>query len=151
MIYVIVLSLSPIGGLSIIENDRRVVSAEVWNKLRMYFPKVPEFPQNHESCQQCMVINESISTTLMGKRCSRLLPIEHFWAEFLTIDRVFQRLEREGKENEALNRMMANEQKSSLLNLFQEKNRPTLQKWPQVMPFYKIKDSFQFFSLMLER
>ncbi|XP_016304025.1 ubiquitin carboxyl-terminal hydrolase 48-like isoform X1 [Sinocyclocheilus anshuiensis] len=83
------------GGLSIIENDRRVVSAEVWNKLRMYFPKAPEFPQNHESCQQCM------------------------------------RLEREGKENEALNRMMANEQKSSLLNLFQEKNRPTLQKWPQ--------------------
>ncbi len=61
------------------------------------------------------------------------------------IDRVFQRLEREGKENEALNRMMANEQKSSLLNLFQEKNRPTLQKWPQVMPFYKIKDSFQIF------
>lgn len=41
------------------------------------------------------------------------------------------RLEREGKENEALNRMMASEQKSSLLNLFQEKNRPTLSKWPQ--------------------
>ncbi|XP_064160532.1 ubiquitin carboxyl-terminal hydrolase 48 isoform X5 [Anguilla rostrata] len=41
------------------------------------------------------------------------------------------RLDREGKETEALNKMMANEQKTSLLNLFQEKNRPTLQKWPQ--------------------
>uniref|UniRef100_A0A8C1VV87 Ubiquitin carboxyl-terminal hydrolase 48 n=1 Tax=Cyprinus carpio TaxID=7962 RepID=A0A8C1VV87_CYPCA len=102
------------GGLSIIENDRRVVSAEVWNKLRMYFPKAPEFPQNHESCQQCM------------------------------------RLEREGKENEALNRMMANEQKSSLLNLFQEKNRPTLQKWPQdtdvlyIVPHYFVDEWRKF-------
>lgn len=102
------------GGLSIIENDRRVVSAEVWNKLRMYFLKVPEFPQNHESCQQCM------------------------------------RLEREGKENEALNRMMANEQKSSLLNLFQEKNRPTLQKWPQdtdvlyIVPYYFVDEWRKF-------
>ncbi|XP_064160530.1 ubiquitin carboxyl-terminal hydrolase 48 isoform X3 [Anguilla rostrata] len=43
------------------------------------------------------------------------------------------RLDREGKETEALNKMMANEQKTSLLNLFQEKNRPTLQKWPQVL------------------
>uniref|UniRef100_A0A8C2GX29 Ubiquitin carboxyl-terminal hydrolase 48 n=1 Tax=Cyprinus carpio TaxID=7962 RepID=A0A8C2GX29_CYPCA len=102
------------GGLSIIENDRRVVSAEVWNKLRMYFPKAPEFPQNHESCQQCM------------------------------------RLEREGEENEALNRMMANEQKSSLLNLFQEKNRPTLQKWPQdtdvlyIVPHYFVDEWRKF-------
>uniref|UniRef100_A0A673HNW0 Ubiquitin carboxyl-terminal hydrolase 48 n=1 Tax=Sinocyclocheilus rhinocerous TaxID=307959 RepID=A0A673HNW0_9TELE len=102
------------GGLSIIENDRRVVSAEVWHKLRMYFPKAPEFPQNHESCQQCM------------------------------------RLEREGKENEALNRMMANEQKSSLLNLFQEKNRPTLQKWPQdtdvlyIVPHYFVDEWRKF-------
>lgn len=42
-------------------------------------------------------------------------------------------LEREGKENEALNRMMAIEQKTNLLNLFQDRNRPTLHKWPQVL------------------
>uniref|UniRef100_A0A8C1ER77 Ubiquitin carboxyl-terminal hydrolase 48 n=1 Tax=Cyprinus carpio carpio TaxID=630221 RepID=A0A8C1ER77_CYPCA len=102
------------GGLNILENDRRVVSAEVWNKLRMYFPRAPEFTQNNEACQQCM------------------------------------RLEREGKENEALNRMMANEQKSSLLNLFQEKNRPTLQKWPQetdvlyIVPHYFVDEWRKF-------
>uniref|UniRef100_A0A671SSH2 Ubiquitin carboxyl-terminal hydrolase 48 n=1 Tax=Sinocyclocheilus anshuiensis TaxID=1608454 RepID=A0A671SSH2_9TELE len=102
------------GGLNILENDRRLVSAEVWNKLRMYFPRAPEFTQNKEACQQCM------------------------------------RLEREGKENEALNRMMANEQKSSLLNLFQEKNRPTLQKWPQetdvlyIVPHYFVDEWRKF-------
>uniref|UniRef100_A0A4W5MRS3 Ubiquitin carboxyl-terminal hydrolase 48 n=1 Tax=Hucho hucho TaxID=62062 RepID=A0A4W5MRS3_9TELE len=81
------------GGLSILESERRLVTEEVWSKLRVYFPKAPQFTQLQEPCQQC--------------------------------------LEREGKENEALNRMMASEQKSSLLNLFQEKNRPTLTKWPQ--------------------
>ncbi|XP_055040439.1 ubiquitin carboxyl-terminal hydrolase 48 isoform X1 [Misgurnus anguillicaudatus] len=102
------------GGLSILESDRRVVSAEVWNKLRMYFPNAPEFTQEHEPCQHCT------------------------------------RLEREGKENEALNRMMANEQKSSLLNLFQEKNRPTLQKWPQetdvlyIVPLYFVDEWKKF-------
>ncbi|KTG32657.1 hypothetical protein cypCar_00018321 [Cyprinus carpio] len=107
------------GGLNILENDRRVVSAEVWNKLRMYFPRAPEFTQNNEACQQCM------------------------------------RLEREGKENEALNRMMANEQKSSLLNLFQEKNRPTLQKWPQetdvlyIVPHYFVDEWRKFISIAL--
>ncbi|XP_076846101.1 ubiquitin carboxyl-terminal hydrolase 48 isoform X2 [Brachyhypopomus gauderio] len=83
------------GGLSIHESERRLVSNEVWSKLKVYFPRAPEFTQLQDPCQQCM------------------------------------RLEKEGKENEALNRMMANEQKSSLLNLFQEKNRPSLQKWPQ--------------------
>uniref|UniRef100_A0AAY5EZV0 Ubiquitin carboxyl-terminal hydrolase 48 n=1 Tax=Electrophorus electricus TaxID=8005 RepID=A0AAY5EZV0_ELEEL len=83
------------GGLSIHEGERRLVSHEVWGKLKVYFPRAPEFSQRQESCQQCT------------------------------------RMEKEGKENEALNRMMASEQKNSLLNLFQEKNRPTLQKWPQ--------------------
>lgn len=78
----------------------------------------------------------------MVKRCSgHSKPCDLptiFWEKyFFKIYRFFQRLEREGKENEALNRMMANEQKSSLLNLFQEKNRPTLQKWPQVIIFHK--------------
>ncbi|XP_006008902.1 ubiquitin carboxyl-terminal hydrolase 48 isoform X2 [Latimeria chalumnae] len=40
-------------------------------------------------------------------------------------------LEREGEENEALNKMMANEQKTALPNLFHDKNRPTLAPWPQ--------------------
>uniref|UniRef100_A0A4W4HQ75 Ubiquitin carboxyl-terminal hydrolase 48 n=1 Tax=Electrophorus electricus TaxID=8005 RepID=A0A4W4HQ75_ELEEL len=84
-----------IRGLSIHEGERRLVSHEVWGKLKVYFPRAPEFSQRQESCQQCT------------------------------------RMEKEGKENEALNRMMASEQKNSLLNLFQEKNRPTLQKWPQ--------------------
>uniref|UniRef100_A0A8C8HWU4 Ubiquitin carboxyl-terminal hydrolase 48 n=1 Tax=Oncorhynchus tshawytscha TaxID=74940 RepID=A0A8C8HWU4_ONCTS len=83
------------GGLSILESERRLMTEEVWSKLRVYFPRAPQFTQLQEPCQQCL------------------------------------RLEREGKENEALNRMMASEQKCSLLNLFQEKNRPTLTKWPQ--------------------
>lgn len=50
------LFLSLSGGLSILESDRRLVSAEVWNKLRVYFPKAPEFAQQqHEPCQHCTV------------------------------------------------------------------------------------------------
>lgn len=40
-------------------------------------------------------------------------------------------LEREGEENEALHKMIANEQKTSLPNLFQDKNRPCLSSWPE--------------------
>ncbi|KAJ8260292.1 hypothetical protein GJAV_G00179290 [Gymnothorax javanicus] len=87
--------LCPHAGLSILESERKLVSVEVWSRLRLYFPKAPEFSHLQEPCQQCL------------------------------------RLDREGKETEALNKMMANEQKTSLLNLFQEKNRPMLQKWPQ--------------------
>ncbi|XP_062842349.1 ubiquitin carboxyl-terminal hydrolase 48 isoform X2 [Trichomycterus rosablanca] len=102
------------GGLSIQETERRLVSAEVWSKLRLYFPKAPEFTEKQESCQQCT------------------------------------RLEVEGKENEALNRMMANEQKNSLLNLFHEKNRPSLQKWPQdtnilyIVPLFFVEEWRKF-------
>lgn len=47
--------VSAVGGLSILETERKLVSSEVWTKLRAYFPKAPEFPQNQESCQQCLV------------------------------------------------------------------------------------------------
>ncbi|XP_064381763.1 ubiquitin carboxyl-terminal hydrolase 48 isoform X1 [Dromaius novaehollandiae] len=40
-------------------------------------------------------------------------------------------LEREGEENEALHKMMASEQKTSLQNLFHDKCRPCLGSWPQ--------------------
>ncbi|CAL8256701.1 unnamed protein product [Arctogadus glacialis] len=40
-------------------------------------------------------------------------------------------LEQEEKDNEAVSKMMAQDQKNQLLNLFQEKNRPLLTKWPQ--------------------
>lgn len=43
-----------------------------------------------------------------------------------------QTLEQEEKDNEAVSKMMALDQKNQLLNLFHEKNRPTLAKWPQV-------------------
>ncbi|XP_075869327.1 ubiquitin carboxyl-terminal hydrolase 48 isoform X1 [Nelusetta ayraudi] len=39
-------------------------------------------------------------------------------------------LEQEEKDNEAVSKMMALDQKNQLLNLFNEKNRPTLAKWP---------------------
>uniref|UniRef100_A0A7N8Y9E3 Ubiquitin carboxyl-terminal hydrolase 48 n=1 Tax=Mastacembelus armatus TaxID=205130 RepID=A0A7N8Y9E3_9TELE len=83
------------GGLSILETERKLVSSEVWTKLRAYFPKAPEFTQNQELCQQCLT------------------------------------LEQEEKDNEAVSKMMALDQKNQLLNLFHEKNRPTLAKWPQ--------------------
>lgn len=60
------------------------------------------------------------------------------------------RLEREGKESEALNRMMASEQKSLLPNLFQDKNRPLLGKWPTgtdmiyVVPMYFVDEWRKF-------
>lgn len=41
-------------------------------------------------------------------------------------------LEQEEKDNEAVSKMMALDQKNQLLNLFQEKNRPVLARWPQV-------------------
>lgn len=43
-----------------------------------------------------------------------------------------QTLEQEEKDNEAVSKMMALDQKNQLLNLFNEKNRPTLNKWPEV-------------------
>ncbi|XP_074505051.1 ubiquitin carboxyl-terminal hydrolase 48 [Sebastes fasciatus] len=83
------------GSLSILETERKLVSSEVWTKLREYFPKAPVFTQIQESCQQCLT------------------------------------LEQEEKDNEAVSKMMALDQKNQLLNLFNEKNRPTLTKWPQ--------------------
>lgn len=83
------------GGLSILETERKLVSSDVWTKLREYFPKAPEFTKNQESCQQCLT------------------------------------LEQEEKDNEAVSKMMALDQKNQLLNLFHEKNRPVLTKWPQ--------------------
>ncbi|KAM3621563.1 uncharacterized protein V6R79_012845 [Siganus canaliculatus] len=83
------------GLLSILETERKLVSPEVWTKLRTYFPKAPEFTQNQQPCQQCLT------------------------------------LEQEEKDNEAISKMMALDQKNQLLNLFHEKNRPTLTKWPQ--------------------
>ncbi|XP_051493315.1 ubiquitin carboxyl-terminal hydrolase 48 isoform X2 [Apus apus] len=85
----------PHGDLCISENERRVVSKEAWEKLKQYFPKAPEFPNNKECCSQCKI------------------------------------LEREGEENEALHKMMASEQKTSLQNLFHDKCRPCLGTWPQ--------------------
>ncbi|XP_051786330.1 ubiquitin carboxyl-terminal hydrolase 48 isoform X2 [Erpetoichthys calabaricus] len=82
------------GGLCTSENERKLVSNEVWNRLKTYFPKAPEFPARQESCPKCKT------------------------------------LERECEESEALNKMIANDQKMALLNLFQDKNRPSLQKWP---------------------
>lgn len=43
------------GGLSILESERRLVTEEVWSKLRVYFPKAPQFTQLQEPCQQCLV------------------------------------------------------------------------------------------------
>ncbi|TNN88219.1 Ubiquitin carboxyl-terminal hydrolase 48 [Liparis tanakae] len=83
------------GSLSILETERKLVSSEVWSKLREYFFKAPEFTQNQDSCQQCLT------------------------------------LEQEEKDNEAVSKMMATDQKNQLINLFNEKNRPTLNKWPQ--------------------
>uniref|UniRef100_A0A3Q3WJP0 Ubiquitin carboxyl-terminal hydrolase 48 n=1 Tax=Mola mola TaxID=94237 RepID=A0A3Q3WJP0_MOLML len=83
------------GCLSILETERKLVSPEVWTKLRAYFPKAPEFTQSQEPCQQCLT------------------------------------LEQEERDNEAVSKMMALDQKKQLVNLFHEKNRPTLAKWPQ--------------------
>ncbi|KAK2821036.1 hypothetical protein Q5P01_023995 [Channa striata] len=102
------------GGLSILETERKLVSSEVWTKLRAYFPKAPEFTQNREACQQCLT------------------------------------LEQEEKDNEAVSKMMALDQKNQLLNLFHEKNRPTLNKWPQgtdvlyIVPLYFVDEWKKF-------
>uniref|UniRef100_A0A8C9YXK0 ubiquitinyl hydrolase 1 n=1 Tax=Sander lucioperca TaxID=283035 RepID=A0A8C9YXK0_SANLU len=102
------------GGLSILETERKLVSSEVWTKLREYFPKAPEFTQNKESCQQCLT------------------------------------LEQEEKDNEAVSKMMALDQKNQLLNLFHEKNRPTLAKWPEdtdvlyIVPLYFVDEWRKF-------
>ncbi|XP_028302425.1 ubiquitin carboxyl-terminal hydrolase 48 isoform X2 [Gouania willdenowi] len=102
------------GALSILETERKLVSAEVWTKLREYFPKAPEFTPTHEACQQCLA------------------------------------LEQEVKDNEAVSKMMALDQKNQLLNLFNEKNRPTLTKWPQgidvlyVVPLFFVEEWRKF-------
>ena len=48
-----------VGGLSILETERKLVSSEVWTKLRTYFSKAPEFTENQEPCQQCLVSGHS--------------------------------------------------------------------------------------------
>uniref|UniRef100_A0A3Q3GMV3 Ubiquitin carboxyl-terminal hydrolase 48 n=1 Tax=Kryptolebias marmoratus TaxID=37003 RepID=A0A3Q3GMV3_KRYMA len=102
------------GGLSILESERKLVSDEVWTKLRKYFPKAPEFNQNQDPCQQCLT------------------------------------LEQEEKDNEAVSKMMALDQKNQLLNLFHEKNRPTLTKWPQgtdvlyIVPLFFVEEWKKF-------
>ncbi|XP_010773395.1 ubiquitin carboxyl-terminal hydrolase 48 [Notothenia coriiceps] len=102
------------GGLSILETERKLVSSEVWAKLREYFPKAPEFPQNQEPCQLCLT------------------------------------LEQEEKDNEAVSKMMATEQKNQLLNLFNEKNRPILNKWPEdndvlyIVPLFFVEEWRKF-------
>lgn len=83
------------GGLRIVENERKLVSPEVWSKLQKYFPNAPEFFHHQTPCQLCLT------------------------------------QEQEEKDNEAVSKMMALEQKNQLPNLFQDKNRPTLTKWPQ--------------------
>nr|XP_032824287.1 ubiquitin carboxyl-terminal hydrolase 48 isoform X1 [Petromyzon marinus] len=45
--------LCPHGGLSTREGERRLVSAEVWHKLRGYFPSAPEFRSDAQPCAQC--------------------------------------------------------------------------------------------------
>ncbi|XP_011473515.1 ubiquitin carboxyl-terminal hydrolase 48 isoform X1 [Oryzias latipes] len=102
------------GGLSILEAERKLVSPEVWSKLREYFPKAPEFTEKQEACRQCLT------------------------------------LEQEEKDNEAVSKMMALDQKNQLLNLFHEKNRPTLSKWPQntdvlyVVPLFFVEEWRKF-------
>ncbi|XP_033015280.1 ubiquitin carboxyl-terminal hydrolase 48 isoform X1 [Lacerta agilis] len=95
--------ICPHGNLCISENERRVVSGEAWEKLQRYFRNAPEFPNSKDSCSQCKVADSSS----------------------------LEVLEREGEENEALHKMMAGEQKASLPNLFQDKNRPCLSSWPE--------------------
>ncbi|RVE72864.1 hypothetical protein OJAV_G00043450 [Oryzias javanicus] len=102
------------GGLCILEAERKLVSPEVWSKLREYFPKAPEFTERQEPCRQCLT------------------------------------LEQEEKDNEAVSKMMALDQKNQLLNLFHEKNRPTLSKWPQntdvlfVVPLFFVEEWRKF-------
>lgn len=62
-----------------------------------------------------------------------------------------QTLEQEEKDNEAVSKMMALDQKNQLLNLFHEKNRPTLTKWPQVdrKPSTKPSESCNLFTPIL--
>lgn len=52
------------GGLSILETERKLVSSEVWTKLRAYFPKAPEFTQNQEPCQQCLVSKQCCTKSI---------------------------------------------------------------------------------------
>ncbi|XP_061641899.1 ubiquitin carboxyl-terminal hydrolase 48 isoform X4 [Phyllopteryx taeniolatus] len=108
------------GGLSILDTERKLVSSEVWTKLRTYFPKAQEFTQDQSPCPQCLT------------------------------------LEQEEKDNEAVSKMMALDQKNQLLNLFHEKNRPTLTKWPQVdtdilyvVPLFFVDEWRKFISIAL--
>ncbi|XP_064160529.1 ubiquitin carboxyl-terminal hydrolase 48 isoform X2 [Anguilla rostrata] len=121
--------LCPHGGLSILESERKLISVEVWSRLAVYFPKAPEFSHHQEPCQQCLVREQRHPHSQASSSTHRTVR-PHVVS---LCQRPALRLDREGKETEALNKMMANEQKTSLLNLFQEKNRPTLQKWPQVL------------------
>ncbi|XP_015268117.1 PREDICTED: ubiquitin carboxyl-terminal hydrolase 48 isoform X2 [Gekko japonicus] len=46
----------PHGNLCILENERRVVSKDAWEKLRCYFQGAPEFPTSQDSCSQCKIL-----------------------------------------------------------------------------------------------
>uniref|UniRef100_A0A669D1D5 Ubiquitin carboxyl-terminal hydrolase 48 n=1 Tax=Oreochromis niloticus TaxID=8128 RepID=A0A669D1D5_ORENI len=67
--------------------------------------------------------------------------------EFTQDQEPCQQCLQEEKDNEAVSKMMALDQKNQLLNLFHEKNRPALTKWPQVSTDFTFTSRL-FFSLL---
>ena len=61
-----------VGGLTILETERKLVSTEVWTKLRAYFSKAPEFTQNQEPCQQCLVSKTLAMSVYNCQICSKI-------------------------------------------------------------------------------
>ncbi|XP_041378372.1 ubiquitin carboxyl-terminal hydrolase 48-like isoform X2 [Gigantopelta aegis] len=72
------------------EGCRRLVSPEVWQRLKKYFPDCPEYNQLSQTCYKCQLLNQ------------------------------------EEKQEKDYRRLLAQEQKSVLLDLFHGKNRPLL-------------------------
>ncbi len=59
--------LCPHSDLSTNEGLRKLVSTEVWQRLRRYFPDAPEFDQDQQMCQICQVRTPSLTRTFTFK------------------------------------------------------------------------------------
>uniref|UniRef100_A0A670ZR19 Ubiquitin carboxyl-terminal hydrolase 48 n=1 Tax=Pseudonaja textilis TaxID=8673 RepID=A0A670ZR19_PSETE len=68
----------PHGNLCTLENERRVVCREAWEKLQRYFRNAPEFPSSRDSCSQCKILeregeeNEALHKMMAGEQKASL-------------------------------------------------------------------------------
>ena len=56
------------GQLCIAESRRRLVSKEIWDKMKTYFPDAPDFPKDSPLCEHCLGLADKAKLALEVKK-----------------------------------------------------------------------------------